>query len=140
MYEYAKSDLNNIQHNQSPLPMAEVQIKGVADSITSIAFDRAGNLWLVESAKANVTTALAMVPKASIAAAGNYQVTPTVTYDATTNLQLPTSIAFDPPPSSLPMYSVRGRGPAPPSAQPLASTRIAGLRSRPLSPRGSFAQ
>ncbi len=130
VYEYAKSDLNNIQHDQSPSPLAEVQINGVADSITSIAFDQAGNLWLVESAKANVTTALAMVPKASIAAAGTYQVTPTVTYAATTNAQLPTSIAFGPPPSNLPMYSVPGRGPTPPNASPLASTRTM-VRRRP---------
>ncbi len=109
IFGYSAADVGNIQHNSAPVAFATVQITGVADSITSVAFDQSGNLWIVESARANISTALSMIPASSLVA-GPHTVTPTVTYSATSMSQLPTSIAFDPPPTNIPMYAAPSPG------------------------------
>ena len=50
-----------VSNSFQPTPDAQLSVTGVADSITSIAFDQGGNLWLVEAAAANTLTALAMI-------------------------------------------------------------------------------
>jgi hypothetical protein len=129
VYEYSASQLSGIQGNAAPVPYAEVSINGVADSISSLAFDQAGDLWLVESAAANATTGLAMVPVSALkSSGGNYAVTPTVTYSENrSGPQLPTSIAFDPAPTNLPIAAGH-------AARPLLTTAAAGRRTR-SSPR-----
>jgi hypothetical protein len=126
VYEYSASQLSGIQGNAAPVPFAEVSITGVIDSISSLAFDQAGDLWLVESAAANATTGLAMVPVSALkSSGGNYAVTPTVTYSENQpGPQLPTSIAFDPAPTNLPIAA--GHAASPPSMAAAATRRTRG--------------
>jgi hypothetical protein len=118
IYEYTNAQIYAAATTPEPTPVAQLTVSGVTDSITSIAFDQSGNMWLVEGAAANTGTAMAMIPAASV---GNGTVTPTLTW-AATSTQLPTSLAWDPAPSNLPLGNVLRRTPAPNASRITATT------------------
>ncbi len=112
--EFAASQLGNAGTTGAnyPIPQNILTVTNVTDSVTSIAFDGSGNLWLVESANRNANTGLAFVP-ASQLSAQNAVLSPTVTFaENGAGPQLPTAIAFSPAPAGLSLgQRVRRRRP-----------------------------
>jgi hypothetical protein len=92
-----------------PIPATLDLVTGVADSITSLAFDGSGNLWFVEGAHANANTGLAFAPASQLASG---TLTPTVTFTENSGgAQGALAAAFAPAPTGLSLASRAPRRP-----------------------------
>jgi len=109
-----------------PMPANLLLTTGVKDSITSIAFDGSGNLWLVEGARVN--SEMAFVP-ASQLSAQNGTLTPTVTFaENDGGVQGPKVVAFTPAPAGLPLAAHVPGAPVATSRAHAASRLRGGVR------------
>ncbi len=123
-YVYTPAQLGNIQHNSAPSPFAIVEVSGGMTPITSVAFDGAGNLWLVQSNGLSGT--VGVVAKVELPTTTGTFGVPASTFGPSGDV--PTSIAFVPPPAGVPMYSVLGGGRHASTQSPLAAVRSAPVR------------
>ena len=124
LYVYSSTALGNIQHNSTPSPYAVVDVSGGLNPVTSIAFDGIGNLWLVQSNGGSGTVGMVAKSELPTSAGGPYGVAATTFGPPSGNV--PTAIAFAPPPSGVTIYSAVG-GRHAPAESPLAAVR-GGLR------------
>ena len=124
---FTPSQIANIQGRSvvTPNDTVYVYVASATNPASSIAFDGAGNLWLVQSGSGTGT--VGVVQKVELPTnAGQFGV-PASAYGPPAG-DTATSIAFDPPPAGVPMYSVLGGGRHAPSQAPLAAVRGAPVR------------